>query len=244
MSCPNPSAHPVGVTTSKGDRPLVTHGRKRLITVLSGFALAVTIGLVPSSPAQAEPDIDDVREQVDRLYHEAEQASERYNDAKIELDALAKDLDSLEADQTRQGDEVADVRSDVQDTIIRQYQGQSLSAAGQMLVSEDSGAFLSQMSTMSAVSQLQDHVFDSFTTELKALDIRSDATEKRLAQVEELEQQLADEKQTIDDKVEEAESLLARLEEKEREEVLARDGETLPSDVPAAGRAASWSRPE
>ena len=47
--------------------------------------MIAAVGLVPSAPAQAEPDIDDVQARVDRLYHEAEQASERYNDAELEL---------------------------------------------------------------------------------------------------------------------------------------------------------------
>jgi cell wall-associated NlpC family hydrolase len=217
----------------------VFNGRKRLITALSGFALAATIGFIPSSPAQAEPDIDDVQARVDRLYHEAEQASERYNDAKLELAQLDKDLDSLRSDQSRQGDEVKTVRKDLQNAIIRQYQGQNLSAAGQMLLSDDSGAFLSQISTMSAVGHLQDRVFDDFATELEALDIRSDATSKRLAQVADLEKQLKDEKATIDDKLAEAESLLDRLKEEEREAILSRGTPRLPSDVPASGRAAA-----
>jgi peptidoglycan DL-endopeptidase CwlO len=217
----------------------VTHGRKRLITAISGFALAATIGFIPSAPAQAEPDIDDVQAKVDRLYHEAEQASERYNDAKIELARLNEDLDSLQSDQSRQGDQVESVRSDLRDAIIRQYQGQGLSASGQMLLSEDSSEFLSQISTMSAVGRLQDQAFDDFANELEALDIRSDATQKRVDQVAELKEQVADEKSTIDDKLAEAESLLDRLKEEEREALLSRDTDRLPSDVPASGRAAA-----
>jgi len=217
----------------------VTNGRKRFITALSGFALAAAIGFIPSTPALAEPDIDDVQARVDRLYHEAEQASERYNDAKLELTRLRQDLASLQSDQSRQGDQVSKVRDDVQQAILRRYQGQNLSAAGQMLLSRDSGAFLSQISTMSAVGHLQDRVFDDFATELEALDIRSDATRKRLDQVAELESQLKDEQATIDDKLGEAESLLDRLKEEEREAILSRGGERLPSDVPASGRAAA-----
>ncbi len=215
------------------------NGRKRLITALTGLALAAGIGFIPSTPAQAEPDIDDVQARVDRLYHDAEQASERYNDAKLDLARLRKDLDSLESDQSRQGDQVDKVRTDVQNAILRQYQGQNLSAAGQMLLSQDSGAFLSQISTMSAVGHLQDRLFDDFAAELEALDIRSDATSKRLDQVADLEQQLKDEKSTIDDKLAEAESLLDRLKAEEREEILSRGSTRLPSDVPASGRAAA-----
>ena len=52
------------------------NGRKRLITGMSGLALAAVVGFVPSTPAQAAPDINDVQARVDHLYRQAEQASE------------------------------------------------------------------------------------------------------------------------------------------------------------------------
>lgn len=217
----------------------MTNGRKRLITAVTGLALAAAIGFIPSSPAGAEPDIKDVQAKVDRLYQEAEQASERYNKAKLELAQLEEDLQSLESDQSRQDDQVAKVRDELQKAILRRYQGQNLSAAGQMFLSKDSSAFLSQISTMSAVGHLQDKVFDDFAAELKALDIRSSATRKRLDQVAELEAALKDEKTTIDRKLDEAESLLDRLKEEEREDILSRGSARVPSDVPASGRAAA-----
>src|SRR5919112_316664 len=142
MSCPNPSAHPVGVRQNKGDRPLVLNGRRRAGAAISGVLLAVAIGSVPSSPAQAEPTIDDVQSRVDHLYHQAEQASERYNQAKVELTELRKDLDALQADQHRQDGRLTTVREQVQDSIVSQYEGTSLSAVGQAVVSDDPSGFL------------------------------------------------------------------------------------------------------
>ena len=215
------------------------NGRNRLITVLSGFALIAAMGFMPSSPAQAKPDIDDVQARVDRLYHEAEQASERYNDAKVELQDLQRDLGSLRADQQRQDDRLEVVREQVQDSVVRQYEGQSLTAVGQVVVSEDPQAFLSQLSTMSAFNDLQSQLFDDYATELKSLDIRSDATEKRAGDVAELEKKLAAEKATIDQKLGAAQSLLSDLKAQEREDILSRGSLRVPSDVPASGRAAA-----
>jgi peptidoglycan hydrolase CwlO-like protein len=216
----------------------VLNGRKRLITALSGLALTVVVGLVPSTPAQAEPDIDDVQTRVDRLYHEAEQASERYNDARLELEELNRDLAALKADQARQDERLAVVQDQVQDSIVRQYEGEGLSAVGQVVVSDDPGAFLSQLATMSAFNDLQSQLFADYTTEVKALDIRRDATEERASQVEATEQQLAAEKKTIDANLAEAKSLLGRLKAEERESILSRGDVRMPSsDVPASGRA-------
>lgn len=215
------------------------NGRNRLITVLIGFALIAAVGFIPSSPASAEPDIDDVQARVDRLYQEAEQASERYNDAKLELEELQRDLGSLRADQDRQDDRLDVVRQQVQDSVVRQYEGQSLSAVGQVIVSDDPESFLAQLSTMSAFNDLQSQLFDDYATELKALGIRSDATEKRAGDVAALEKKLAAEKATIDKKLEAAESLLSDLKAQEREDILSRGSLRVPSDVPVSGRAAA-----
>jgi cell wall-associated NlpC family hydrolase len=217
----------------------VQNGRKRFITVLSGCAMIAAVGFMPSSPAQAQPDINDVQARVDRLYHEAEQASERYNDAKLELHELTSDLDSLKADQGRQDDELEAVQNQVQDSVVRQYEGQNLSAVGQVVVSDDPEAFLSQLSTMSAFNDMQSQLFDDYATELKALDIRRDATEKRAAQVAETQQKLAAEKKTVDSKLAEAQDLLGDLKADEREAILSRGEVRIPSDVPASGRAAA-----
>ncbi|WP_338087913.1 C40 family peptidase [Nocardioides lijunqiniae] len=213
--------------------------RKRLITALTGLALAATIGLIPSTTAYADPDIDTVQARVDRLYHEAEQASERYNDAKIELEALQGDVASLRADQERQDEALGKVREQVADAMVSQYQGQGISAVGEVIVSDDPGAFLSQLTTMSSYQDHQDALLGDYADEVEALDIREAATARRVKQVSSVESRLKDEKTTIDDKLEEAESLLGRLKDEERAEILSRGGTTVPSDVPASGRAAA-----
>ena len=214
--------------------------RHRIATVVSGLALATAIGLVPSTSAQAEPDIEDVQARVDNLYHEAEQASERYNDARLELEELNQDLESLSSDQKRQDKALESVRDRLADSVVDQYEGSDISAAGQVFLSGDSSSFLSQMATMAAYSDFQDQLFDDYATEIEALDIRHDATKRRADQVAALEKRLAAEKKTIDEKHAEAEALLDRLKEEEREAILSRgDSLRVPSDVPASGRAAA-----
>ncbi len=214
------------------------NGRKRLITALSALAMAAAVGLVPGS-AQAEPDIEDVEARVDRLYHEAEMASERYNDVRLELKELNQDLASIKADERRQDQRLEAVRNQVQDSIVRQYQGENLSAVGQIVVSDDPGAFLGRLSTMSSFNDLQSQMFSDYARELKALDIRRDATANRAKQVSELEAQLGEEKATIDKKVDEAESLLDRLKEEQRERMMSSRSEVRAPSVPASGRAAA-----
>ncbi len=217
------------------------NGRKRFATALSALALAGSVALTVngSAPAQAEPDIDDVRARVDRLFQEAEQAQERYNDAKLELVELNDELDSLQSDEVRQGDEVAQVRSDVRDSVIRQFQGQNLGPATQLL-NADEDAFVNQLSTFTTVSDLQDSLLADYNDQLKAYAIRRKETSERRDQVADIEAELQDEKQTVDAKLDEAEDLLDELEAEERAAILSRDSDVrAPSSVPAEGRAAA-----
>ncbi|HQR27372.1 MAG TPA: NlpC/P60 family protein [Nocardioides sp.] len=222
----------------------MTHGRKRLVTVLSGATLAAAMLLPGSSPTWAEPSIDDVQTRVDRLYHEAEQASERYNDLQLELKDLRHDLTALRADEQRQHARLARVQDQVQDSIIRQYQGEGLATVGEVVVSDDPSTFLSQLSAMSAYNDLQASLYGDYLTELKALDIRRDATTRRADQVAGAEKQAAAAKATVDRDLSEAQDLLAKLKEEERQALLSRGAGTtrLPSDVPASGRAAAAVR--
>jgi peptidoglycan DL-endopeptidase CwlO len=219
----------------------VLNGRRRIGAAITAALLALAIGSIPSSPAQADPTIDEVQTRVDRLYHEAEQASERYNAAKVELDELRKDLASLEADQDRQDDRLTSVREQVQDSIVSQYQGTTLSAVGQAVVSDDPARFLSQLTTITAYNDIQSQLFADYSTELKALDIRRSATADRRSEMARLEKQLAKEKATIDEKLATAKAQLGELKDEEREELLAsRSGDIrLPTDVPVSGRAAA-----
>ena len=217
------------------------NGRRRSSAAITAVLLALVIGSVPSSPAQAEPSIDEVQTRVDRLYHQAEQAQERYHDAKVELAELRKDLASLEADQGRQDSRLTEVREQVQDSIVSQYEGTSLSAVGQAVVSEDPSQFLSQLTTIAAYNDIQSQLFADYSTELKALDIRSAATNDRRARMAALEKQLDKEQKAVDEKLAAAKEQLADLEEEERAALLAsRGGDVrLPSSVPASGRAAA-----
>ncbi len=219
------------------------HDRLRLSTALIGLTAIAFTGFIAATPAQAEPEIKDVQARVDRLYHQAEQAQERYHDAQLQLDDLTEDLGTLESDERRQDARLDVVRDQVRESVLRQYQGEGISTVGQVVVSEDPGAFLGQLSTMSAFNDLQSDLFSSYSTELDALDLRHEATTERSSEIADVTAQLSDEKKEVDAKLAEAKTLLSELKDEERTRLLAlsRGGSTtrMPSDVPASGRAAA-----
>ncbi len=226
--------------------------RSRLISALAGTALVTGTVLVPLGPAQAEPDIDEVQARVDKLYRQAEEASERYNHAQVQLEEIRGDLKSLKSDQQRQAEQVDTARSQVEDSVVRQYQGQGVATMAEIVVSEDPSSFLSQMSTMSAFNDMQDQLFDDYSTELESLQLRTDATQDRAQEIAKLKERLAEEKEEIQAKHDEAQETLdeleaeerARLEaqqaaEQERQEQVSRSAAPRTQEIQASGGAAA-----
>jgi peptidoglycan DL-endopeptidase CwlO len=165
----------------------VLNGRKSLVTFIASAAVLTSVGMIPSGTAEAKPSIQDVQHRVDRLYHAAEQASERYNAIHVQLKQMNGDVSALRADQARQQKQTEKARRVVADSIVRQYEGDSLSAVGQAVVSSDPTAFVSQLTTMSAFNSMQAGQYSSYLTEAKALGIRQAATQNQLAKVAQLE---------------------------------------------------------
>ncbi|CAM3619526.1 C40 family peptidase [Nocardioides zeicaulis] len=219
----------------------MAHPRKRAGATVLGLTAIAAIAFVPATPAQADPDIKTVKARVDRLYHEAEAAQERLHDAQLDLADLRRDLAGLKADQERQDERLDAVRDQVSDSVVRQLEGEGISTVGQIVVSDDPGAFLDSLSTMSSFNDLQSSLLSDYDTQLEALQIRQEATDERADEIAELTDQLSDEKQTVDDKLAEAKDLLGDLEAKERERLLASRSTSarVPSSVPASGRAAA-----
>ena len=192
-------------------------GRKRITSVIAALGIS-TLGasMLTTSPVFAEPDIDDVQVRVERLYHEAEQASERYNEVREELKSAEAQLDLLHADLERQKAKVDGVREQIASSVVSQYQGQALSSTTRVFLSEDPDAFLSQLSTVSAYNDQQAQMMAEFATQVKQLEMREEAAQRELAEIEKAKEQLAEEKAEIDAKAAEAESLLDELESEER----------------------------
>jgi cell wall-associated NlpC family hydrolase len=221
----------------------VLNGRKSLFTIVASAAVFTSVGMIPSGTAQAKPTIQDVQQRVDRLYHSAEQASERYNAIHVQLKSMQGDVSALRADTSRQQRQTEKARRMVADSIVRQYEGDSLSAVGQAVVSTDPNAFVSQLTTMSAFNSMQAGQYSSYLTEAKALSIRQQATKSQLAKVAQLEAQAAQDKASIDKNLGAAKNLLGSMQADARERLLeASRGDTsriTTADVPVSGRAAA-----
>jgi cell wall-associated NlpC family hydrolase len=173
--------------------------------------------MLAASPSTAEPSIEDVRDRVDTLYHEAEQASERYNDARLRLREAQDRLAALQADLDRQEARVEAVRDQVAASVVAQYQGQGLSTASQVVLSDDPESFLSQLATVNEYNAQQGQVVSELSLEADRLGMREQLAQREVDKIAETRSVLAEQKALVDERAAEAEALLSRLEEEERE---------------------------
>ena len=200
----------------------MTDGRKRS-TALAALLIAVgSLGLHAATPAAAEPNIDTVKQRVDRLYAQAEKASERYNAAKEQLKASEVRLKALNADLSRQQRVVDHMRGDVATMVVDQYQGEGLSTASQVVFSSDAEAFLDNLNAISSYNSQRGQAVREYGVQLKQLKLRKSAADDQVAALTKTRAVLKDEKAKIDDRAAEAKALLGKLKEKQRLELLRR----------------------
>jgi cell wall-associated NlpC family hydrolase len=205
----------------------VLDGRKRSFArtgaAIAAVLVAVTMGLTGATPAAADPDqkdIDRAQAKADRLFHEAEVASERYNDAKSTLTETKVRLKSLNADLARQQTKVGAMRSQVAAMMVDQYQNDALSTASQVVLSNDPDAFLDNLSAVTSYNTQRGEVMSQYATEIDRLNLRKAAVRDEMSSVAALEKRLKSQKATVDAKAADAKEVLDGLKAEARKAMM------------------------
>ena len=184
-----------------------------VMIMIAGLALTSTV------PAAAAPDKKDVARAeatAKGLYHEAEIASERYNDARVTLAETRLRLRSLGADLRRQQATVDAMRSQVATMVVSNYQDGALSTASQVVLSQNPDSFIDNLSAVTTYNSQRGEAMREFGTEMERLSLRKKAVKEELGSVSRIEHRLATEKRTIDTKAAAAKKALAGIRAKVR----------------------------
>ncbi|MGK5531260.1 NlpC/P60 family protein [Streptomyces sp. URMC 129] len=208
----------------------------RARVTIFGATAAATVALTSQS-AQADPDptVDEVREEVDRLYEEAEAVTEEYNGAQEQADQLQAEVEELQESAARGQEELNELRASVGAVASAQYRNGGIDPSLQLFLSADPDAYLDQASTLDQVSGKQAETLRLIEDRQRGLDQqRQEATDK-LAELEELRARLDEQKETIQGKLNEAQSLLNQLTAEEQARLEA-------EEAAAAERAAEAAR--
>ncbi|WP_326671910.1 C40 family peptidase [Streptomyces sp. NBC_01257] len=111
------------------------------------FAGAATAAALPGSAhADPAPTTAQVRAEVDRLYREAEVATEQYNGAKVKAAAVARSVDALRDEAARRTERLNAAREGLGSYAAAQYRAGGLDPALQLALSSDPDQYLQRAS--------------------------------------------------------------------------------------------------
>ncbi|WP_406862622.1 C40 family peptidase [Streptomyces sp. HUAS MG47] len=204
---------------------------------LAGAATATLLdGAAHATP---RPTPAKVKADVDRLYREAEEATERYNGAKEKADATRRALDGLRDEAARRTSRLNSARTALGSAAAAQYRSGGLDPAVQLALSSDPDQYLERAALAEHVGQRQAVAIASVRRELTEIGrLRAEST-GRLADLRRHEAALGRHKSTVQSKLASARTLLARLTAEQRRayeaQVAGRTG--ADAGTPAADRA-------
>lgn len=201
-------------------------------SLVAAATIATCVAANPQGHAAPEPDIESVQARVDHLYHQAEQAAERFNQVRTELRAARRQLSALEADVDSQQDVVDALGEEVGDVVAAQAQATPAGPTSQLISSGDADAFLSGLAAMQAYNIKQTNLLDSLDAQQAELDLRVEQKEQQVAAIEQAKLEMADEQDVIEEKFAAAKALLSELEAAERAEVVEAQQSDLPQRAP------------
>ncbi|MET7642853.1 NlpC/P60 family protein [Streptomyces sp. NPDC005426] len=189
------------------------------------FAGAATAAALPGSAhADPAPTPAQVRAEVDRLYREAEVATERYNGAKVKATAAEKSVDALRDEAARRTERLNAARDRLGSYAAAQYRSGGLDPAVQLVLSSDPDQYLQRASYVERAGERR-------ATEVRAVQrqvadvaqVRAEAA-GRLSELATRQATLKEHKATVRARLAEARRLLARLTPAERASYDASEG--------------------
>ncbi|MEV0693725.1 NlpC/P60 family protein [Streptomyces sp. NPDC050388] len=218
-------------------------GLDRGTTVALGLlsAAAAALGAVPATAAPH----DDPTADVDRLYEEAERATEAYNEADSRADALRGRINTVQDEIARQQERVNTLRESLGSLAGAQYRSGGLDPSLTLLLSDDPEDYLERASVLDRLTARQAGRLKELQKAGRSLDQNRAQASRKLEELERSRKAAAAHKKTVERKLAEARRLLDALPEAERAayERAARSGRSgLPGPIGAAaasGRAAA-----
>ncbi|MFB7262662.1 NlpC/P60 family protein [Streptomyces nojiriensis] len=197
-------------------RPLSGGPARTTAATLALAGAATATVFEGTSQADPRPTPAQVKSEVDRLYEEAEAATEQYNGAKERADEAERALTGLREETARKTDQLNTARSALGTLAASQYRSGSLGTAVQLALSSDPQEYLSQAAF---ISRAGDRNAAGITTVRRRLDEVGKLREQaagRLADLRSRQDELAGHKAVIEEKLTAAKNLLARLTAEER----------------------------
>ncbi|MEU5591730.1 NlpC/P60 family protein [Streptomyces sp. NPDC020298] len=221
--------------------------RVTVLTTAAAAAVALSANAANAAPS-AKLSKSEVKAKVDKLYEEAEQATEKYNGAKEKQEKLQKEISTVQDNVARGQQDLNKLRDGLGSMATAQYRSGGIDPSLQLLLSSDPDDYLDKASTLDQLSGQQVEALKKIQDKQRELaQERAEATEK-LKDLASTRTELGKKKKEVQSKLAEAQKLLNSLTAKEKADLAAQQERANRSstervdlgDTPtASGRAAA-----
>lgn len=206
-------------------------GRARTTALTAGAA--TMLALSAAAAAQAVPrDPDErprpateaeVKQEVDRLYAEAEVATERYDGAREHLRRLRGETAALQDQVARGRDRLNRMLGDLSRVADAEYRSGGIDPAVQLMLSSDPGGYLDRASALDRLAAQQADAMREVVAQQRRLDQRRAEAAARLAELERVRRAMSHDRQQVQQRLADARTLLSTLTAEQRARLAAED---------------------
>ncbi|MFC9928479.1 NlpC/P60 family protein [Streptomyces sp. NPDC127190] len=204
-------------------RPLGGHTARTAATLaLAGAATATAF----DGTGHAEPQLTpaQVKTKVDKLYQEAEDATEKYDGAKEKADAGQRRLNSLRDEAARKEQKLNSAREALGSFAAAQYRSGGIDPAWQLALSSDPDRYLDGAAFAERAGDRQAAAVSRVRQQLREIERLRGAARVELASLRSRQAELRRQKTTITRKLDEARRLLAGLTPRQRDHITGATG--------------------
>ncbi|MFF4905786.1 NlpC/P60 family protein [Streptomyces sp. NPDC001260] len=155
-----------------------SRARVTVLTTAAAAAVALSANAANAAPS-AKPNRDEVKSRVDKLYEEAEKATEEYDGAKEKQGKLQKQISTIQDNVARGQEELNELRDSIGLAAASQYRTGSIDPSVQLFLSSDPDDYLDKASTLDQLSAQQVQALKKVQAKQRELaQQRTEATEK------------------------------------------------------------------
>ncbi|RZB17633.1 NlpC/P60 family protein [Streptomyces sp. F001] len=211
-----------------------TRARTAATIAIAGAASATGVNSIGHAEPQLTP--GQVKAKVDKLYQEAEVATEKYNGAKEKAKTAEERLQSLQDEAARKEEQLNSARAALGSFAAAQYRSGGLDPALQLALSENPDRYLEGATFAERAGNRQSAAVARVRRQLREIEQLRGAARVELTSLQSRQAELKRHKKTITGKLDAARRLLSRLTAEERARLAEGEGTDRASRAATPGR--------
>ncbi|MEQ4608483.1 NlpC/P60 family protein [Streptomyces anulatus] len=198
------------------------HSYVTVLTATAAAAVALSTQTASADPLP-DPSKKGAKAQVDRLYEEATQATEKYNGADEKRKTLQKQVEDLQDTVASGQEELNSLRQGLGSMARAQYRSGGVDPSVQLLLSSDPDEYLDKASSLDRLSAQQVSAVQEWQSKQRDLQQKRGEATAKLKELESARKEIGSKKKEIQGKLAKAQKLLNTLTAKERAKITAEE---------------------